>query len=64
MLRGASTIPSWSSEDLNLAQDKLMKMDIVELLSPSNMGRDCEFIDGASLEEKAEKLAAVFTGLR
>ena len=63
MLRGAS-IPSWSSEDFISAKGDLHKMNIVELSSPPDMSRNCDFLDGATPEEKADKLAAVFNTLR
>jgi electron transfer flavoprotein beta subunit len=64
MLRGAAPIPSWSSEDFVSAKKELQKMGIVELSSPPDMGRDCQFLDGATPDEKAEKLVAVFKALR
>jgi electron transfer flavoprotein beta subunit len=64
MLRGTASIASWNSETINLNNTSLMKMEIAELLSPSDMARDCLFLEGATLDEKVEKLAAVFTGLR
>jgi len=64
MLRGAGTIPSWNSDDFVSVREDLQKMGIVELSSPPDMGRDCEFLDGATPDEKAEKLAAVFKALR
>jgi len=64
MLRGASSIPSWSSEDFVSAKEGLHKMNIVELSSPPDMRRNCEFLDGVTPEEKADKLAAVFEALR
>lgn len=64
MLRGASSIPSWSSEDFISAKEELQKMGIIALSSPPDMRRDCEFLDGATPEEKADKLAAVFDTLR
>jgi len=64
MLRGAGSIPSWNAEALGIAHEALNKMGIVELSSPPDMGRDCEFLDGATPAEKAEKLAAVFKALR
>jgi len=64
MLRGASSIPSWSSEDFVSAKEELQKMGIVELSSPPDMRRNCEFIDGVTPEEKADKLAAIFKTLR
>jgi electron transfer flavoprotein beta subunit len=64
MLKSASSIPSWSSEDFVSAKEGLHKMDIIELSSPPDMSRNCEFLDGATPEEKADKLAAVFNALR
>jgi electron transfer flavoprotein beta subunit len=64
MLRGAGSIPSWSSDDFVVAREELQRMGIVELSSPPDMRRDCEFLDGAAPDEKAGKLAAVFKGLR
>ena len=64
MLKGASSIPSWNSDDFITAKDQLAKMDIVALSSPPDMSRNCEFLDGASPEEKADKLAAVLATLR
>ena len=64
MLRGAASIPSWNSDDFVSVREELQKMGIVELSSPPDMGRDCEILDGATPDEKAEKLAAVFKALR
>jgi electron transfer flavoprotein beta subunit len=64
MLRGAASIPSWRGEDFVSGREELQKMGIVELSSPPDMRRDCEFLDGATPDEKAEKLAAVFKALR
>ncbi len=62
MLRARASIPSWSSEDFIGDKEELQKMRIVELSSPPDMRRDCEFIEGTP-EEKADKLAAVFKSL-
>ncbi len=64
MLRARASIPLWSSEDFISAREGLQKMEILELSSPPDMRRDCEFIDGTTLEEKANKLAAVFKALQ
>jgi electron transfer flavoprotein beta subunit len=64
MLRSRISIPSWSSEDFISSPEELEKMEIVALSSPPDMSRDCEFLDGATPDEKAEKLAAVFKSLR
>ncbi|MBE9546561.1 MAG: hypothetical protein IMF10_03575, partial [Proteobacteria bacterium] len=59
MLRKARSIPSWSCEDFVLAHEELKKMEIIELSSPPDMSRNCEFLDGATPDEIADKLAAV-----
>jgi electron transfer flavoprotein beta subunit len=64
MLRTGGSIPSWGAEVLGVTHEALKKMGIVELSSPPDMGRDCEFLDGVTPAEKAEKLAAVFKALR
>ena len=63
MLRSRASIPSWASEDFIPSPEVLEKMEIVALSSPPDMSRDCEFLDGATPDEKAEKLAAVFETL-
>jgi len=64
MLRGASSIPTWTMADFVSEKDRLQKMDIIELSSPPDMGRDCQFLDGATPNEMAEKLALVFRELK
>lgn len=64
MLRKASSIPTWNSEDFITDKGRLRKMNIVELSSPPDMRRDCEFIDGATPEEKANKLAEILISLK
>ena len=64
MLRGTASIPSWSSDDFVSALEELQKIEIVELSSPPDMRRDCEFIDGATSDDKAEKLATIFKALQ
>ncbi|MBW2120214.1 MAG: hypothetical protein JRH09_20165 [Deltaproteobacteria bacterium] len=64
MLRKVRSIPSWSCEEFVSAHEGLQKMGIVELSSPPDMGRDCQFVDGATPDEQADKLAAVFKALR
>jgi electron transfer flavoprotein beta subunit len=64
MLRARTSIPSWSSGDFVSDNAGLKKMGIVELSSPPDMGRNCEILEGATPEEKADKLAAVFNSLR
>ncbi len=64
MLRKVRSIPSWSSDDFVSAPEELRKMGIIELSSPPDMSRDCEFLDGATPDEAADKLAAVFKALQ
>lgn len=64
MLRGASSIPTWSMADFVSEQDSLQGMETAELSSPPDMGRDCQFLDGATPDEVAEKLALVFRELK
>jgi electron transfer flavoprotein beta subunit len=64
MLRKARSIPSWNCEDFVSAREGLKKMEIIELSSPPDMSRDCEFLDGATADEVADKLAAVFKALK
>ena len=64
ILRRTASIPLWSSEDFVSAHEGLQKMEIIELSSPPDMGRDCQFLDGATPDEKAEKLTGIFKALR
>ena len=64
ILKKARSIPSWSCEDFVSSPEMLQEMEIVELSSPPDMGRDCQFIEGATPEDKADKLASVFKALR
>ena len=50
-------IEVWSAEDLEIDLGKLKKMEMVALLPPPDMGRECHFIEGDSPEEKGENLA-------
>jgi electron transfer flavoprotein beta subunit len=63
MIQGARSIPSWGVGEIGVAPETLQRMSITALSSPPDMGRDCEVLEG-SAEEKAEKLAAVFMGLK
>ena len=63
MMRGAGSIPTWTSEDISVAEDTLQKMSIATLSSPPDMGRDCRFLEG-SVDEMAAKLAEVFMALK
>ena len=63
MIQGARSIPSLSAGEIGVASDALQKMGIAALSSPPDMGRDCQVLEG-SVEEKAEKLAAMFMSLK
>lgn len=56
-------IPKWGAKVLVEDPGMLKKLQMVELMPPPDMGRDCSFIEGASPEETAEKLAAIFREL-
>ncbi len=64
LLKRPIPIPKWGAKDLVDDLERLKKIDLVELASPPNMGRECLIIEGASLAEKAESLAAVFMEIR
>jgi electron transfer flavoprotein beta subunit len=64
MLRRPVPMPKWSSEHLGMEHEKLKKLEIIELSSPPDMRRDCQFVDGATPDEQAEKLATIFKALR
>ncbi|MFO7601185.1 MAG: electron transfer flavoprotein subunit beta/FixA family protein [Candidatus Desulfacyla sp.] len=63
MIQGARSIPSWGAGEIGVNPEALQKMAITALSSPPDMGRDCQFMEGAP-EEMAEKLAAVFMSLK
>jgi electron transfer flavoprotein beta subunit len=63
MVRKARSIPSWTGEDFLSGHQELTKMDIVELSSPPDMSRNCEFIEGTP-EEKADRLVSIFKELQ
>jgi len=63
MIQGARSIPSWSAVEIGVNPEALQKMAVTALSSPPDMGRDCQFMEGAP-EEMAEKLAAVFMSLK
>lgn len=64
MLRNRASIPSWGRDDVVSSPETLERMEIVSLTKPPDMGRACEFLEGATPEEKAAKLADVFMALR
>jgi electron transfer flavoprotein beta subunit len=64
LLRRPITIPKWGTKQLELSVEALKPVQLSELCPPPDMRRECVFIEGASPDEKADKLAAVFKGLR
>ena len=65
MLKSRVSIPSWSADDfISSPEGLLSQMEIVALSSPPDMSRDCTFLDGATPDEKAEKLANLFQSLQ
>jgi len=64
LLRRPMTIPKWGTNQLGLSAGALKPVQLAELCPPPDMRRECVFLEGASPDEKAGKLAAVFKGLR
>jgi len=64
LLKRPMTIPKWGTKHLDLKAEALKPVQLAELCPPPDMKRDCVFIEGASPDEKAGKLAAVFKELR
>ncbi len=64
LLKRPMTIPKWGTRHLDLKVEALKPVQLTEMCAPPDMRRECVFIEGASPGEKADKLAAVFKGLR
>jgi electron transfer flavoprotein beta subunit len=64
LLRRPMTIPKWGTNQLGLSAETLKPVQLTELCPPPDMRRECVFLEGASPEEKAGKLATVFKELR
>jgi electron transfer flavoprotein beta subunit len=64
LLRRPMTIPKWGTKQLDLKAEALRPIRLMELCPPPDMRRECVFIEGASADEKAGKLASVFKELR
>ncbi|MBN2034655.1 MAG: electron transfer flavoprotein subunit beta/FixA family protein [Deltaproteobacteria bacterium] len=64
LLRRPISIPKWGTKQLELSVEALNPVQLMELCPPPDMRRECVFIEGASSDEKAGKLAAVFKELR
>lgn len=63
LLRRPMAIPKWSTKDLIPNVETLRKLQLVEISLPPNMRRNCLFVEGASPQEKADKLASVLREL-
>jgi len=50
-------IEVWNAENLEIAPEKLKKIEMMELSPPPDMKRECHFIEGDSPEEKGGNLA-------
>ena len=64
LLKRPMTIPKWGTKHLDLKVEALKPVQLTEMCAPPDMRRECVFIEGASPDEKADKLAAVFKELR
>ena len=64
LLKRPMPIPKWGTKHLGLSVEALKPVQLTELCPPPDMRRECVFIEGASPEEKADKLASVFRELR
>lgn len=64
LLRRPIPIPKWGTKQLELSAESLTPVQLTELCPPPDMRRECVFMEGASPDEKAGKLAAVFKELR
>jgi electron transfer flavoprotein beta subunit len=64
LLRRPMVIPKWGSKELGLDAGMLKPVQLVELSPPADMKRECVFIEGASPEETAGKLASLFKEMR
>ena len=59
LLSRRQPVETWSGEDIQITWDSIGKMGITELLPPPDFGRQCEFIEGDSPEEKGQNLATI-----
>jgi hypothetical protein len=64
LLKRPLPIPKWGVSELGADSAKLAPMQLLELAPPPDMGRACVTIEGATIQEKAERLAAVFMEIR
>lgn len=63
LLRRPMVIPKWGASALSVDKDQLKPIQMIELSPPADMKRECQFIEGASPDEMADRLAAVFKEL-
>ncbi len=63
LLRRPMSIPKWNSKDLGCDVARLRKLQLMELVPPADMGRQCSLIEG-SVEEQACRLASVLAELK
>jgi electron transfer flavoprotein beta subunit len=52
-------VDTWKAEDVGINWTTIKKMGIARLLPPPDLGRHCQFIEGASPEEKGQNLAVI-----
>lgn len=64
LLKRPAPIPKWGLKDLVEDPGSLKKIELLSLAPPADMGRACVLLEGASPEEKAERLAAVLMDIR
>jgi electron transfer flavoprotein beta subunit len=63
LLRRPMVIPKWGVKELALEVDMLKPVQLLELSPPADMRRECVFIEGATPDDMAVKLASVFKEL-
>jgi len=64
LLKRPAPIPKWGAQALVDDPERLKQIQMISLSPPPDMRRECVIIEGSSLMEKAEKLAAVFMEIR
>ncbi|MEW5909238.1 MAG: electron transfer flavoprotein subunit beta/FixA family protein [Thermodesulfobacteriota bacterium] len=63
LLKRPVPIPKWGMKDLIPGSGILNKLHLVELMPPPDMKRNCVFVEGTSIQEKADRLAAIIKEL-
>jgi len=59
LLSRRQPVDTWSTEDVHVRPERIKNMQIVHLIPPPDLGRQCEIIDGDSPEEKGRNLAMI-----